>query len=276
MSLQYISDIHLEHYNINQIDKLIPNKLSEILILAGDIGYPEQTQYKMYIDKVSKIWSKVFIISGNHEYYQTSKKIKNKEEIDLIIESIVEDYSNVYYLNNSKIEFEYDGKNFVILGTTLFSLIEKDNYSLQISINDFKYIYTKRTVTKYNTYDYHKLNLLTYRNYYDESISFLEKEINYYKNTDINIIIVTHYAPSFECIDNVYKNSKLNKAYYSDLEYLIKDLYCWIHGHTHSQKVVKINGISILNNSIGYKDDIDLDKIILERVYDKKIRIETV
>jgi predicted phosphodiesterase len=199
MSLQYISDIHLEHYNINQIDKLIPNKLSEILILAGDIGYPEQTQYKMYIDKVSKIWSKVFIISGNHEYYQTSKKIKNKEEIDLIIESIVEDYSNVYYLNNSKIEFEYDGKNFVILGTTLFSFIEKDNYSLQISINDFKYIYTKRT-------------------------------------------------PSFECIDNVYKNSKLNKAYYSDLEYLIKDLYCWIHGHTHSQKVVKINGISILNN----------------------------
>jgi hypothetical protein len=39
---------------------------------------------------------------------------------------------------------------------------------------------------------------------------------------------------------------------------------------------IKVAIIAIFYDSIGYKDDIDLDKIILERVYDKKIRIETV
>jgi predicted phosphodiesterase len=271
MKLQYISDIHLEHYKLEDIDKVIPKKEADILILAGDIGYPEQIQYKMYIEKVSKIWDKVFIVAGNHEYYQTTKKIKTKEEIDNIIEFIVEDYVNVYYLNNSKIEITFNKEEYVIIGCTLFSDIEPTDYSYQININDFKYIYKKRETFKSYTYNYSKINLLDYKKYYNESKKFLEDTLDYYKNTNYNVIVVTHYAPSFDCIEDKYKSSKLNKAYYSNLEYLINNLYCWIHGHTHSQREVIINGIKVLNNSIGYNDEIE-HPIRLERTYDKKIK----
>jgi predicted phosphodiesterase len=91
MTFQYISDIHLEHYKLEDIDKVIPEKEANILILAGDIGYPEEIQYKTYIQKVSQIWEKVFLIAGNHEYYQIKKKyndIRIKEDIDRIIEFI--------------------------------------------------------------------------------------------------------------------------------------------------------------------------------------------
>jgi len=275
MKLQYISDIHLEYYKLDDIDKLIPKKEAEILILAGDIGYPEQIQYKTYIDKVSKIWDQIFIVAGNHEYYQTTKNIKTKEEIDMIIEFIVEDYANVYYLNNSKIELTFNKEEYVIIGSTLFSDIELTNYSIQININDFKYIYKKRENSKMNTYDYNKINLFDYKEYYEESKKFLEDTLNYYKNKNYNVIVVTHHAPSFECIEDKYKSSKINKAFYSNLDYLIKDIYCWIHGHTHSQREIKINGVKVLNNSIGYNGEFNYP-IKLERTYDKKTKIELV
>lgn len=270
MKIQYISDIHLEHYKLEDIEKVIPKKEADILILAGDIGYPEQIQYKTYIQKVAMIWEKVFLISGNHEYYQTSKKIKTKEEIDSLIEFIVEDYYNVYYLNNSKIEFTFNKKDYVIVGSTLFSDIELTNYSMQVNINDFKYIYKKRKNPELYTHNYCKINLVDYNEYYNESKKFIEDTLNYYRDTNYNIIIVTHYAPSFECIEDKYKSSKLNKAFYSNLEYLINNIYCWIHGHTHSQREVTINNIKVLNNSIGYIDEI-VHPFVLERTYNKEI-----
>ena len=263
MTFQYISDIHLEHYKLEEIDKVIPELKADILILAGDIGYPEQIQYKTYIEKVSKIWKKVFVISGNHEYYQLNKKYneyKTKEEIDLVIEDVITDFANVFFLNNSKIEFDYNEKKYVILGTTLFSDVGPTNYALMANMNDFRCIYKKLND------NIKTIHLLDYIKYYNEAKTFIEKELSYYKETEYNVVVVTHHSPSFQCIDDKYKSSKIVKAFYTDLEYLIKDIYCWIYGHTHSQKEISINGVQVVNNSIGYIDEIDLNKINLVRI----------
>ena len=69
---QLISDIHLEFGAIKKI-----SKCADYLILAGDIGYPDQKLFKDFLSNTSKIFNKVFYVAGNHEYYQNWKKGKN-------------------------------------------------------------------------------------------------------------------------------------------------------------------------------------------------------
>lgn len=266
---QYISDIHLEHYNVCQVDSVIPKKISPILILAGDIGYPKKDTYKYFIDKVSSIWDKIFLIAGNHEFYQTEKfnkynehKINTIEEINDIILSIVKNYSNVHFLSNSKYEIEIDKKKFIILGSPLFSYIPDDRrFTVFSNMNDFNYIYLRfildGNLRKISTSDFNILH--------SKCLNWLEKELNFYKKTDFNIVVITHYAPTIKSIDEKYKDNKLNCAFYSDLDRLIdNNIYCWIHGHTHSQREVEVNGIKVVNNSIGYLFE-KADNVILEK-----------
>jgi len=69
--IQYISDIHLELLHIEEIksriNKIIP--VCPTLILAGDIGNPFHQGYKLFIQEMNNKFEKVFLVSGNHEYY---------------------------------------------------------------------------------------------------------------------------------------------------------------------------------------------------------------
>ena len=199
MTFQYISDIHLEHYKIDEIIKLVPKCISKYLILAGDIGYPQKPQYKEYLKLVSQIWEKVFVVAGNHEYYQIDNinndqvynEIKTKDEIDKLIYDITTEFENVYFLQNSKIELDIDDQKFVILGTTLFSNVQPKNFIILSAINDFKYIYTINTIdTIDTTHDIitpqqiqikTPIKLSDYIEFYNEAKHFLETELNYYK-----------------------------------------------------------------------------------------------
>ena len=71
--IQYVSDLHLEKKINNR--SIIAKK--PYLILAGDIGYPFQNNYKNFLLHMSYIFNKVFLIAGNHEY-DLLKKDENK------------------------------------------------------------------------------------------------------------------------------------------------------------------------------------------------------
>jgi predicted phosphodiesterase len=262
---QYISDIHLEHYKIDKIKNIIPKKISPYLILCGDIGYPYKIEYKYFLDNITNIWDKIFIITGNHEYYQIVNKYRNEKphsicEIDEYIENLCKKYNNIFFLNEKSYEININDKKYILIGTPLFSYIPNEyKYYIWGQINDFNYIYIKKDnkIKKITPDDYNEI--------YNNKIKWLENEINKYNKTENKIIVITHYAPSEKCIDDKYKiHTEMNYAYYSNCEYLINNLYCWIHGHTHSQKEIEINQIKILNNSIGYIDEIDKN-IILEK-----------
>ena len=45
-----------------------------------------------------------------------------------------------------KIEFNIGDKKYVILGTTLFSNVEPDNYAIMATMSDFKYIYKNQRI----------------------------------------------------------------------------------------------------------------------------------
>ena len=235
MKLRYFSDLHLEFIKPNKIEqflKKIPPGLDEVCILAGDIGSPREPNYDIFIQFVSANFKKIFIITGNHEYYNKTATI---EETNIFLKEYFSKYDNVSFLSNS---YEYYD-NFCFIGTTLWSTISDPSYEINdvYSIPDFNYV---------------KYNILN-----RESIVFLEEAL---KNT--NSIVVTHHVPSNKLIDIKYKTPKMkpyNQWFYCDLDKLIEtnkyNIKCWFYGHTHTPSNNRLHEIPFLCNPIGYPNE---------------------
>lgn len=246
MKIRYISDIHLEFIKFN-IDKFIENikpSDEDVLILAGDIGYPKSSNYDKFINYINNNFKKTFIITGNHEYYTS-----NIKEIDDYLETYFMNFDNISFLNN-KIEY-YNGHYFV--GCTLWTEITNPDYK----INDM-YNIKNFTINEYNSI-------------HDKCCNFLNQTIT---NQDIsNVILITHHLPLYELIDNKYKTNELDKYnqwFYSDMtEFINKNkdkLQLWAYGHTHSPSEKEINNIKFVCNPVGYpfeNENINFDKYVI-------------
>jgi predicted phosphohydrolase len=247
MKIQLLSDLHLEfydnkkHYNefIKIFDDTIKNKENiDILILAGDICYPKLSIFDEFIDYVSKIYSYILYLSGNHEYYTDSI-----ENVNNILEEKLNRYPNIHFMNNKVIEIN----NIRFIGSTLWSNIQNNSYE----INDIKFI--KKNNKNIKAEDITKL--------FFENYNFIKNNIN-----DINdkCIIITHHLPSYKCINPIYKNSLYNSWFASDCEDLMNsNIKYWFCGHTHSNVNIKINGTHIIANPLGYPT-FQFNKIIFE------------
>lgn len=246
--MQLISDIHLEFYkDINILDFVSP--CAPYLAICGDLGYPHLDNFKEFITQASKLYTKVFYVSGNHEYYTCKNdSLPTIEEIDNQIETICNSLGNVYYLNDKEHLLTND---IVILGTTLWTDIPEDKQMrIQQIVNDYRYIYTteddcKCTITSEFTTALH-----------NDHVKWLTKKLEEHK--DKKVIILTHHLPSFEMISEMYKGSDMNYAFASDLDYLIEKydgIKFWLCGHTHSNMEVKINNCICITNPLGYKNE---------------------
>ena len=159
--MQLISDIHLEFRSNFEI---IP-KAKYLALAFGDIGKPHDQNYKKLISTVSKQFEKVFIISGNHEYYSNDRY--TMDEIDQQITKIVNQYPNVYFLNNN----EHVMDNVVILGTTLWSDVSSEAVYIKQTMNDYRCIYVKDPHLTFITPN-HVVNL------FNKNVKWLEDKNN--------------------------------------------------------------------------------------------------
>mgnify|MGYP000651624373 CR=1 FL=1 len=248
MKLQFLSDIHLEFFNKNlhYFDFLINVKdpSCQYLALLGDIGHPSIHNYSLFLNHIHKYYRKIFIISGNHEYYSNNSP-RSITHIDKHIHSICNQFSNVFYLNN---DYHILNDDYVIIGSTLWSNIDLDfSNKIQHSLNDYKNIYDD------------KLSLVTpsyIRSLFNRNVQFIIDTLKLFPNK--KIIILSHHLPSLDLIDSKYKSAKysdFNSAYASDLNYLFyqfNNIHYWLCGHTHSSIDTKINNTRILCNPCGY------------------------
>lgn len=211
-NIKVLSDIHLEHYTfLNDFENIIETNKNSILCLVGDIGNPFSKLYSDFIFWCSKNFLTVFIVAGNHEYYNSTIEKTNKQ-----IENLADNYFNVNFLNNSY--FIVD--DIIFIGTTLWSYIPNiHKYEIENKINDYRFI--------------QDFNIDISNKIHNDNINFLKSTIIKFKYTH-KIIILSHHSPLLKNTSKTeYELLNTNYAFSSDQSLLMKDVNVWIYGHTH-------------------------------------------
>lgn len=216
MLLQIVSDIHLEFRK-----EWFPPKIGDSIALLGDIGYVDCGNYSKLLDYVSANYEHVFLIAGNHEYYNYMPP-----HLIYYLTRLVSGYYNVHFLNNSSIVV--DGIRFV--GTTLWSHIPYEHgWSVMSGINDYRYIIGSH---------YEVTN-----QWHATAVNYLKEQLEDKTKT----VVLTHHSPLFEY------EGKFSYAYGTDLSSLFKPwLQLWAHGHTHQFRDEVHNQTRIVSNPLGY------------------------
>ena len=236
MKIQYCSDLHLEFSKNSKWLEINPIKpVGEILIVAGDTYYlGKEFSSHPWFDYASKNWEQVILIPGNHEFYGGfDAKISYQLDYEFNIRD------NVTLVNNKSLSI--GGTRFIF--TTLWSKIEHQIGPILGSLNDFRLIQINNK----------RLSIESYNSLFDLSWKFLKAEID--REIDKQTVVVTHHMPSDLCNLPMYKGSKLNEAFCTDLTNEIEssNIYAWIFGHSHGNiENFEIGNTMMLTNQLGY------------------------
>ena len=233
MKIQYLSDLHIElmgEYDFHLLCTKISPKC-DTLVLAGDIGNPFYQNYKLFLHLMSDYFKKVFVITGNHEYYKNDMvKADNK------VSEICNSRSNLSFLNNTT-EL-YNGYRFI--GTTLWTHISDPQYL----INDFSAI--------------KDMNVNRYNNLHQKSRLFLKDSIDNTSKNGENVVVITHHLPLHELTHEKYKfgfMARYNQCFSADFSDIIdkpNTIKSWFFGHTHTKTERIISNIPFYCNPLGY------------------------
>lgn len=244
MQIDYISDLHLDFYNdMNRSykediwKKLHPNKQSEILIIAGDIGH-NNSQNIEFLKKATTFYPYVLFVLGNHDYYTFTNQNyidRISEMKNLKIEGLFNLDGNVININGINFggaDGWYDG---TYSKQVLKTIIDVD-FLWQFGMNDSKLIRENNDRLK----SFMPLFVLEY-----------QKILKIHKKTDI---MITHVSPDWSNPDKRFKNEDLTSFFYFDGKELLKDMKekLWFHGHTHKQQSYINDSVNFYCNPFGY------------------------
>lgn len=242
INITLLSDIH--GYPVD----VTPNP-DGVLILAGDIEEAKRKgKYNTLLSKYCSEFKHVILVPGNHEYYG-----KSIHRIDAYLKGLEQEYSNLNVLLNETVVL--DGVEFI--GSTLWTNIDNNNPVLvnQVrgALNDYRHI-------RYGTVqDPYKKRLhpndtvsLFYKN-----ITFIKNALDKCKENGYTSVIVTHHAPCFLSVPDMYKSDPISHAYYSDLSEFILDNEpdFWCHGHIHNHNDYVLGKTRIMSNPYGYQGE---------------------
>lgn len=236
-AIQFISDLHLEYCN------KIPNIIAKqkYLALLGDIGNPRIKNYNEFLKHLSPNFDKIFLISGNHEYWNLPNfdTKYNKQEVDNLINDIANKYNNVIYMNNKSITTD---EGIHIIGNTLWSQIPKDKLDeSKYIMGDCRNIYMDNDKILPD-----QINILN-----ENCVNFIKNEIKL--NNDKKVVVLSHHCPTHDYLIEKYISSPNNYAFVNKLNYLVKNpVYAWLAGHTHGNIHKIINGVICSSNCRGY------------------------
>ena len=222
MNFQVVSDLHIDIWDsFSQIPKL-----SDILILAGDIGNVNDGKNKLIelFDYVTRNWKLILYVLGNHEYWgDTITNSVSKYQ------ALAGTYKNIIVLENTALVFD----DYVFAGATMWADIG-DTHSAYVSrrMNDFKLITD--------------FSLKQEREIHDGSVKFFENTIKLYPNK--TLIFISHHAPFIQP-----GSDNIRFAYGTDLSKLCApNVQIWFYGHTHRSETLKINSTIIYSDQVGY------------------------
>jgi|SRR5690625_429594 len=250
MKLDYISDLHLNHYvrfkNSQEKWKsetkkwakqllATSNSGAKYLVLAGD--YSEWNRQTIWLlEEASKMYEKIMFVIGNHDYYLLSKNQENKYGDSIgRKEKLLEKASNitgVIPLDKTKVTLE--GK--VIAGDSLW-------YNL--TTEEFKAFYLEQS----NDSLFIKKNgctdpLEVAKKLYKESMEWY----NDLEGSRIDLMI-SHIPPVHPDASPFQRN----QCYECEVPFLVSKN--WIAGHQHIQTEFEKYGTNFYMNPLGYPSE---------------------
>jgi predicted phosphohydrolase len=220
IKFQYVSDIHLEHCKHYEIEQV-----AEYLLMAGDIGYPHEPSYVDLLEDVSKKFTKVFVIMGNHEYWE-----RPAQEVKTQIKNLGEQFPNIIFLDNTSYQI---APNLSIFGTTLWSSIKNEELIAK-HVWDFRKIpgFTPKEATSL-----HRQAREAFQTHLAES------------PPNHKWIVLCHHIPHTSLIDKAYIGNPMNEAYATDVDEFQDDrVHVVVYGHTHKPSI----STKYYCNPIGY------------------------
>jgi predicted phosphodiesterase len=240
MIIHYLSDIHLELYDITKIPRILQLIIpqSNICVLAGDIGYPFEQTYISFLRGIHSKFEHIFLIHGNHEYYQFgNNQGKSNEEIIQQTHDIISYYhlDKIHFLHNS----HYDLGKYRFIGSVLWSHIEDERYLS----NDYDVVY-KNSIEEMN-----QTHFLCK--------DYIQQALIQAQTDEKEVIMITHHLPSYRLNHPKYaRYYQYHQCFssHSD-EFITHPVKLWIFGHTHSTIHMNINNILCISNPIGYKGE---------------------
>jgi predicted phosphodiesterase len=237
---EVISDTHLNISKPNDQGLLkIFSLQSSNLILAGDIGDPDEPTLYKFLDMARQRYKRVFYIPGNHEFYEREHGSKKTPASVLSwFQRLDDQWSNFnfFYRRNEVI----DGVR--ILGAT--------GWSIEPNGSEWA-----KTIGEESRKD----------------IKFLEEGIG---NSKEPVLVVTHYPSTLRVVQDNFKGKLSQFNYAQDLERLYRPpVHTWIFGHIHQVHDFSLpysssmygNGfVRILCNPHGYPNEHDGSERTLE------------
>lgn len=254
LEIQIVSDLHLEFYNKKLVYNFIKPS-APILALLGDtccLGADDDFEiFKRFISEVLPQYEHIIIITGNHEYYYNSPG-KNKgytlDAIDLKLKAYCKATSSkLHFLNNTSIKLTVGKKNYLIVGSTLWSHIPEDQQErIQNVMSDYQYIYVQDPKTK-------RIRNITAKEVdamFKKNIKYIKSQIIKATKTGSRVIVFTHHKPY---ADASYNPNTFDPAYMSDLSAIIKKpVVFWGYGHTHIKDDTIKSGVRLYSLPRGY------------------------
>lgn len=258
IKVQVASDIHLEYYGRHRplMDHFI-RPAAPILLLCGDIGNAFDERYETFLKECSTSFEKVFLIPGNHEYFNIGKATYTMEEHFSKLAYVVQAFSNIHLLNRATYEL-LPGLH--IVGCTLWSHVYKMYYDTATKrSNDIRRIRTGGGL----------LTLDSMNEMHMTDLKWLEKTLAATAARGEKAIVMTHHMPTYLLIDEKYDSEvETNCLFATQLDRLIREpVVAWFCGHSHTAKRVVKNGIVVALNPFGAPQE-NVGRRVLDCVFD--------
>ena len=226
LRIQYASDLHLEFHD-NFVGPALLKPVAPVLALAGDIGSPYRREYRDFLAYCSKSWDSVFVVAGNHEFYNKRliKPIHGPHTVDQTLATIrttVAAFRNVHFLERERVD--YGGVAF--LGCTLWTDTSVDHDLARAAMTDYRVITADgvSAITPEQTTEWHRRD----RAWLAESLAVCAD-----KGTPADVL--THHLPSYAFVSSLYATSPINYCFASRCDALLRPpVRAWIAGHTHT------------------------------------------
>lgn len=243
MKIAIASDLHLDFADLPEAFYGNPEG-ADVLLLAGDIVESRHIHKFLHVfDRLAQEYGKVFMVSGNHEFYDC-EHARSLEEM----QEMADKFENLWFMDDSAQILDVST---ILIGATLWTDYNNgDPLTKHIAssyMNDYKCI---RVENK----GYHRMIPNDCHEWHIRTKQYIRLVAS--EHRDKNVIVMTHHAPSYQSIHPNYRGQKHENGFFaSDLSEFILDgenIKLWVHGHTHHQWSYEIGQCKIECNPRGY------------------------